>query len=338
MIEAVNLGKRYERHWAVRSLEFSIKAGEVVALLGPNGAGKSTTLRMLTGFLEATEGRLNIAGFDPSTAPEKARKQIGFVAENAPLYPELRPTEYLRFRAELKGIPKVKIGSEIDRVLQSCKLFDYRHRLIGKLSKGYRQRLAIAESLLGKPPLLIFDEPASGLDPLQRDDFRDLVHSLGEEQTVLISSHVLAEASQICSRVLVLAQGRLVADSPIAELGDPRTKRYRLLLKADSNNGIADRLTELWKDFVAASHGSVDGGVRLGFVEIRQGAHGLLEIDVSMECEEYQEKPRIFQDTSAALLQCFCSADLKVAEMSPVEDDLQRSFSRLVSDQLRGEL
>jgi ABC-2 type transport system ATP-binding protein len=212
VIEVQSLTKRYGSHTAVQGLSFEVPAGQICGFLGPNGAGKSTTLRMLTGFLAPSEGRIRIAGVDALAHPIEARRNIGYMPEACPLYPEMRVAEYLRYRAELKGVPRRQIKSRVETSLEQATIADVSHRIIGQLSKGYRQRVGLADALLADPPLLVLDEPTAGLDPNQIRQVRDLVTALAKNKTVLLSTHILPEVEAICDRVLILSKGRLVSE------------------------------------------------------------------------------------------------------------------------------
>jgi ABC-2 type transport system ATP-binding protein len=210
MIEVENLTKRYRDNAAVEGLSFQVAKGEVVGFLGPNGAGKSTTMRILTGFLPATGGTAKVAGFDVFESPLEVKRRIGYLPENPPVYPDLTPREYLRFCAGLKGLPRRSIAGEIDRAAEKTGLGPVLGRTIGALSKGYRQRVGLAQALLGDPEVLILDEPTVGLDPLQIREVRELVKSLAGHHTVILSTHILAEVALTCGRVLVINRGKLV--------------------------------------------------------------------------------------------------------------------------------
>jgi ABC-2 type transport system ATP-binding protein len=210
MIEVQNLTKRYRDLVAVDGLSFRVEKGEVVGFLGPNGAGKSTTMRILTGFLPATSGSATVAGFDVFEEPLEVKRRIGYLPENPPVYPDLTPVEYLRFCAGLKGLPRRAVAGEIERVAQLARLEGVMDRLTGSLSKGYRQRLGLAQALLGDPEVLILDEPTVGLDPLQIREVRELVKSLAGRHTVILSTHILPEVAMTCQKVLVVSRGRLV--------------------------------------------------------------------------------------------------------------------------------
>jgi ABC-2 type transport system ATP-binding protein len=218
MIEVERLTKDYGTVVAVRDVSFSVGKGEVVGFLGPNGAGKSTTLRILSGFLGATAGRVQVSGFDIATESLAARRALGYMPEAAPLYPELRVREYLDFRAALKQVPRRERKKAVERALELGKIADVAETVIGHLSKGYRQRVALADALVSKPGLLILDEPTAGLDPNQILEVRKLLRELGESHTILLSTHILSEVEAVCDRALVIARGRLVAEGTLAEL------------------------------------------------------------------------------------------------------------------------
>jgi ABC-2 type transport system ATP-binding protein len=203
---------------AVDDLSFRVDRGEVVGFLGPNGAGKSTTLRILAGFLGPTSGRVRVAGHDIEEEPLKARACLGYMPELSPLYPEMRVGEYLRFRAELKLVPRRARHDAVKKALAEAHIEDVEAVMIGHLSKGYRQRVGLADALVGAPPLLILDEPTAGLDPNQIREVRELIRRLGRDHTVLLSTHILSEVEATCSRVLVIAKGCLVAEGTIDEL------------------------------------------------------------------------------------------------------------------------
>jgi gliding motility-associated transport system ATP-binding protein len=219
MIRVRDLTKRYAGVAAIDRLTFEVGAGEIVGFLGPNGAGKSTTLRILTGFIPATEGTAEIAGKDVVRQSRDVRRLVGYLPESNPLYPEMRVEEYLGFRAALKGVTvrsarRARVAEVVDR----CGLADVRTRIVGQLSKGYRQRVGLADALVHDPPLLILDEPTVGLDPRQIREVRGLVRSLGETHTILLSTHILPEVDAICSRVLLIDRGRIALDAPLARL------------------------------------------------------------------------------------------------------------------------
>ena len=215
MIEVRNLVKKYGNHVAVDHLNFTVEKGKIYGFLGPNGAGKSTTMNMITGYIASTEGDILIDGHNILEEPEKAKKCIGYLPELPPLYQDMTVMEYLKFVAELKSIPKAEIEKNISEVMLTTKLEEMKYRLIKNLSKGYKQRVGLAQALLGYPEIIILDEPTVGLDPKQIIEIRDLIKSLGEKHTVILSSHILSEVSAVCDHVLIIDHGRLVAsDSP----------------------------------------------------------------------------------------------------------------------------
>lgn len=215
MIEVNNLVKRYGDHTAVDHLSFKIEKGKIYGFLGPNGAGKSTTMNIITGYIASTEGTVSIDGHDILEEPEKAKKCIGYLPEQPPLYFDMTVLEYMRFAADLKKIPKDKKNEMIEEVMDTVKITDMKNRLIKNLSKGYRQRVGLAQAILGYPEVIILDEPTVGLDPKQIIEIRDLIKNLKQKHTVILSSHILSEVSAVCDYVLIISHGKLVAsDTP----------------------------------------------------------------------------------------------------------------------------
>ena len=219
MIEVRNLVKKYGNHVAVNHLNFTVEKGKIYGFLGPNGAGKSTTMNMITGYIASTEGEILIEGHNILEEPEVAKKKIGYLPEIPPLYLDMTVQEYLNFAAELKGISKEKRKLNIEEVMSTTKVTEVKHRLIKNLSKGYRQRVGLAQALLGYPEIIILDEPTVGLDPKQIIEIRDLIKSLGRKHTVILSSHILSEVSAVCDQVLIIDKGRLVAGDTPENLG-----------------------------------------------------------------------------------------------------------------------
>lgn len=215
MIEVTNLTKKYGDHIAVDHLSFRVEKGQIYGFLGPNGAGKSTTMNIITGYLAATEGTVTIDGKDVQKDPEEAKRAIGYLPELPPLYVDMTVREYLDFVAELKKVPKKERKQQIDEVMEMTQITDMQQRLIRNLSKGYRQRVGLAQAILGYPEVIILDEPTVGLDPKQIIEIRDLIRKLGENHTVILSSHILSEVSAVCDHIMIIAHGKLVAsDSP----------------------------------------------------------------------------------------------------------------------------
>jgi ABC-2 type transport system ATP-binding protein len=233
MIKVQNLTKRYAGFTAINNLNFEVERGEIVGFLGPNGAGKSTTMKILTGYLPATSGTAKIAGFDVFEQSLQARQHIGYLPENTPLYQDMRIGEYLRYRAQLKGVAGGKLKERVGDVLEMCDLSNVERKLIGSLSKGYRQRVGLADALVSDPDLLILDEPTIGLDPNQIRQVRELVKNLANKRTVLISTHILPEVEIMCSRVIVIHKGQIRASDTAENL--LRAHRVAGALRIEAN-------------------------------------------------------------------------------------------------------
>ena len=215
MIQVENVTKKYGSFVAVNNINFEIEEGEIVGFLGPNGAGKSTTMNMITGFIEPTSGRIIVDGYDISKKPRKAKRQIGYMPEGVPLYSDLTVKEFVTYMAELKGIPKKEKKEKVKKVLEATGLKEVSNKLTKNLSRGYKQRVSMAGALVGDPKVIILDEPTVGLDPKQVTEIRALIKELGKEHTVILSSHILSEVSQICNRVIIINKGEIVAiDTP----------------------------------------------------------------------------------------------------------------------------
>lgn len=248
MIEVKNLVKRYGDHTAVDHLSFEIEKGKIYGFLGPNGAGKSTTMNMITGYIASTKGTVVIDGHDILEEPEEAKKCIGYLPEMPPLYFDMTVLEYLKFVADLKKIPKDKKASMIEEIMDMVKITDMKNRLIKNLSKGYRQRVGIAQAVLGYPEVIILDEPTVGLDPKQINEIRDLIKGLKQKHTVILSSHILSEVSAVCDYVLIISHGKLVASDTPENLGK---------LAAGSNN--LNLFVKGQKDTIRAALEAVEG-------------------------------------------------------------------------------
>ena len=215
MIEVRNLVKQYGTHRALDDLSFDVEDNEVFGFLGPNGAGKSTTMNIITGYLAPTSGTVSIDGHDIVEDSIGAKRLIGYLPELPPLYMDMTPKEYLKFVAEAKGVKKAEMKDELDRVMEKTAIADVQKQIIKTLSKGYRQRVGMAEAIIGSPKVIIMDEPTVGLDPVQIIEFRDMIRELGKDHTVIISSHILAEISEICHKIMIIVKGKLVAiDTP----------------------------------------------------------------------------------------------------------------------------
>ena len=321
MIEVKNLVKKYGNHTAVDHLNFTIEEGHVYGFLGPNGAGKSTTMNIMTGYLGATEGEVLINGHDILKEPEEAKKQIGYLPELPPLYMEMTVREYLEFVAELKGIAKNKREESINEVEKMVKIWEVENRLIRNLSKGYRQRVGLAQAVLGFPEIIILDEPSVGLDPKQTIEIRELIRQLAKKHTVILSSHILAEVREVCDYILIISKGKLVAsdtpenlernlgDSDLIEIetkASPDEVR-RILETVDGIRSISTKYLEngiTWAQIQEKKNTDIREKVFQAFAQNHQPLLKLNPLQVSLEdvfmeltqsdraAEEYAEKAK----------------------------------------------
>ena len=258
MIEVENLTKRYGRHSAVDGISFRVNKGEILGFLGPNGAGKTTTMRILTCYLPATEGTARVAGFDVFEQPLEVKRRIGYIPETPPLYPDMDVGTFLDFCAKIKGVAKGERKARIDDAVEKCRVGDVRKTMIGRLSKGYRQRVGLAQAILANPDVLILDEPTAGLDPKQIIETRDLIKGLGGDHTIILSTHILPEVSMTCGRVVIINKGKVVAEDT------PDNLMHRL-------KGAATLRVEVRGDAAAA-----ESALRAvpGVLGVRPPAHG----------------------------------------------------------------
>ncbi|HTS29290.1 MAG TPA: ATP-binding cassette domain-containing protein [Bryobacteraceae bacterium] len=237
MIKVEGLTKRYARTLAVDNISFEVEKGQIVGFLGPNGAGKTTTMRVLTCFLPPSSGKANVAGFDVMDHPMEVKKRIGYLPETPPLYPEMEVVEYLNFVGKLKGIAASEIDKRVDEAMSRCAIQDVRTKLIDRLSKGYRQRVGIAQAIIHNPDVLILDEPTSGLDPKQIIEIRDLLKALSGEHTIILSTHILSEVEQNCERVIIINEGRLVANDTLTNVTHRPRGAEHVALEIEANEG-----------------------------------------------------------------------------------------------------
>ncbi len=315
MVSVQRLVKRYGAHTAVDDLSFEVGKGEIVGFLGPNGAGKSTTLRILSGFLGMTSGKVSIGGLDIAEDSFEARKRIGYMPEAVPLYPEMRVAEYLAFRAELKRVPRRARRGSVDDAMEKASVTDYANILIGKLSKGYRQRVGLADALVARPPLLILDEPTAGLDPNQIREVRDVIRALGQEHTVLLSTHILSEVEASCGRVIVIAKGKLVAEGTTDEI-----QRKRRSTGLDVTvRGDAEAALKIVKEVSFVS-------------KVRRISDDNLEV-ARLRCSWSKKVEEA--DIAAAterLVAALVLADIRVRHVSAVGSSLEEVFTDLTRD------
>jgi len=237
MIRVEGLTKRYARTVAVDNISFEVEKGQIVGFLGPNGAGKTTTMRVLTCFLPPTEGKATVAGFDVLENPMEVKQRIGYLPETPPLYPEMEVIEYLTFVGKLKHIPSSDLRRRVGEVMEKCAVADVSNKLIGKLSKGYRQRVGLAQAIIHNPDVLILDEPTSGLDPKQIIETRGLIQSLAGDHTIILSTHILTEVEQSCERVIIISKGKLVAIDSVANLTNRLRGSEAVVVELDAAGG-----------------------------------------------------------------------------------------------------
>ena len=314
MIAVEHLTKRYGSFTAVDDISFTLEQGHIYGFLGPNGAGKSTTMNMMTGCLPATAGSVTIDGLDIFEQAREAKKLLGYLPEIPPLYPEQTPEEYLRFVAEAKGLPKAQIDAQVAKALAETRLEPMANRLIRHLSKGYRQRVGIAQALLGDPHYIILDEPTVGLDPLQIIEIRDLIHELGQTHTVILSSHILSEVQAICESVLIIAHGKLVAFDTPQNLENRLTSGGRLTLSADCSAEALHRI-------LAAVPAVCD--CRLLTAE--EG-----------RCKAQLEITGDAAEACRALFFAFAKAETAILQLTPEKADLENIFIELTDAQPDG--
>ncbi len=231
LIKFDKVSKKYGAFYALRDVSFDVKEGEIVGFLGPNGAGKTTALRILSGFFPPTSGRVFVRGVDMFKNPHKAKRVIGYLPETVSLYPDMKVIEYLRFVAKLKGVPAHELRGHVRSKMSFCGLVDSGHRLIGRLSKGYRQRVGLAQALVADPPVLVLDEPTTGLDPTQIKEIRELIRALGQSRAVILSTHILPEVSTLCNRVMMINQGQILASGTVPELASCLRDREAIHIK-----------------------------------------------------------------------------------------------------------
>jgi len=238
MIEVKSLSKRYGDYSAVSQISFSVNKGEIVGFLGPNGAGKTTTIRMLATYLPPSSGTAIVAGYDILTQSNEVRKRIGYLPETPPLYDEMTVTEYLNFVARIKGVPGKQVRSRVDQAIQKCFLGGVRRRLCQHLSKGFRQRVGLAQAIIHEPEVIILDEPTSGLDPRQIIEIRQLISSLAQNHTVILSTHILPEVTMVCSKVVIISHGRIVLENALSEVVKDKTLEQVFLECVSSDDAV----------------------------------------------------------------------------------------------------
>jgi len=306
MVHVHNLTKRYGNLVAVENLSFRLDRGDVLGFLGPNGAGKTTTMRIITGYMPPTRGTVHIEGVDIFDNPLHAKKLIGYLPENPPLYNDMTVSEYLDFVADIKQVKRKEKKSKIFYVLEKCGLTEVRRRIIGHLSKGYRQRVGIAQALVNDPPVLILDEPTIGLDPVQIIEIRDLIKSLSGERTVILSTHILPEVTMICSKVVIINEGKIVLEESLQYLSESLRNSQNLLLRVRQNgDGVKEKILSV-----------------KGVAGVKSGSSGEFIITPSDGMEIREELVRLVVEN-----------DLGLLELRPLVNTLEEIFLKVISSE-----
>jgi len=308
LIEIEHLTKRYGEHTAVSDLSLQVDSGQIYGFLGPNGAGKSTTMNIMTGCLSATEGYVRIDGYDIFEEPDKAKKRIGYLPEQPPLYWNETPAEYLRFVGEAKGLRGGELTRQIKEVMEQTKIADVKNRRISALSKGYRQRVGIAQALLGNPQVIILDEPTVGLDPIQIIEIRDLIQELGKTHTVIFSSHILSEVQAICDQIIMIANGRLIAFDTAENLEKLLQAPNEITLVSDGDAAETEEILSGIRHITALTMGETDTGL----------VSALLQTD----CDD-------IYTLSRAVFSAFAENGTALLEMSVKKANLEEVFIEL---------
>lgn len=308
MIEIKNVTKKYGNFVAIDKISFTIKEGEIIGLLGPNGAGKSTTMNMITGFIEQTEGEIIIDGYDMLKKPLKAKKEIGYMPEGVPLYTDLTVKEFIKYMAEIKKVNKKVRKEQVEKIIEETGLKDVENKLIKNLSRGYKQRVSMAGALVGKPKILIMDEPTVGLDPKQITEIRELIKKLGKTHTVILSSHILSEVSQICSKVIIINKGKIVAIDTPQNLENKVSKNNNIYITIDDSNNKINQMKE-----------KIKGIKEIKLIATNEDGtkHYCIESD-----EEKDLRKRIFSE--------FSKENITIYEMKRQDVTLEDAFMQLV--------
>ncbi len=315
MIRVENLTKRYDRNVAVNDISFEVGKGQIVGFLGPNGAGKTTTMRILTCFMPPTAGTASVAGFDVLEQPLEVKRRIGYLPETPPLYPEMEVHEYLAFVARLKGVPIAEIRKRVSEVSERCAVADVSRKLISKLSKGYRQRVGLAQAILHNPDVLILDEPTAGLDPKQIHETRQLIRSLAGEHTIILSTHILPEVEQTCDHVIIISKGKIVAQDTVENLTSRLRGQEAVLVEAGGG------AQEDMRHALAA----IDGVTRVTHRESRNGLHAF----------EVESAPG--RNVRAELARRIVESGWSLHELRPVAMSLEEVFLELTASEKAGE-
>ena len=308
MIKLENVTKKYGQFEALKGISFQVKEGEIVGLLGPNGAGKSTTMNIITGFIEQTSGTVTVDEYDMLKKPNKAKKLIGYMPEGVPLYGELTVKEFVKYMAELKGVPKKEIKEKVNKILEETGLIDVQNKLTKNLSRGYKQRVSLAGTLVSNPKVIILDEPTVGLDPKQVTEIREVIRKLGKGHTVILSSHILSEVSQVCNRVIIMNKGEIVAiDTP--ENLEKRTANKNIVYVTveDPNNKV---------------------------IQMKNKIPGIKEIKLEKTNEDgtkqYSIESEDNKDIRKTIFASFAKENLTIFEMKKADTSLEEAFMKLI--------
>jgi ABC-2 type transport system ATP-binding protein len=320
MIKVEKLTKRYDNVVAVRSIDFEVEKGQIVGFLGPNGAGKTTTMRILTCFMPPSEGTASVAGYDVLEQPMEVKKRIGYLPETPPLYPEMEVSEYLTFVGKLKGIPSADLARRVREVEERCAVTDVADKLISKLSKGYRQRVGLAQAIIHNPEVLILDEPTSGLDPKQIHETRELIRSLAGEHTIILSTHILSEVEQTCDHVIIISKGEMVAKDSVANL----TSRLR---------GQATIALE-----IEAPSGSLESTEVIARLEQVAGVNKVITVASRVGRHDFEVEAQAGHDIRADLARAVVGAGWNLNELRAAALSLEEVFLELTaSEKAKGE-
>ena len=327
MIEVKNLCKNYGPFQALNDISFSVEKGQIVGFLGPNGAGKTTTMRILTCFMPASSGKVTVAGYDVFKESKMVRNRIGYLPENIPLYTEMTVTKYLSYMAKIRNVPRKKLRERLDSVIDSCGLIDRRNQIIGQLSRGYRQRVGLAQALVHDPEVLILDEPTSGLDPRQIVEIRDLIIGLGKDRTILFSTHILPEASNTCERLLVISRGQITGD---IELSNGRAITENEIntdanFSSNQNKPIENTLTLV-----------VTGAPNDEILSTLKNIPKVIDAEYSTEKhrDTYNVRYSSDKDIRSEIAKSIVEHDLNLLEMYTNEMSLEELFLSLTSENL----
>ena len=309
MIELKNVSKKYGNFLAINNISFNIDDGEIIGLLGPNGAGKSSIMNMITGFIEATDGEIIVDNDNIEKKPKVVKSKIGYMPEGVPLYMDLTPFEFVSFMAELRGISKKDRKNAVNKALEATKISEVKNQLIKTLSRGYKQRVSMAGAIVGEPPILIFDEPTVGLDPKQISEIRELIKELGKTHTVIFSSHILSEVSQICKKVVIINKGEVVAIDTPENLENKMTTNNAVMVTVDSLEDKMDKIREILTDVDEISL-------------IKENDDGT---------KQYLIRAKKDIDLRKKVFDCFASNQITILEMKKVESTLEDAFIKLIS-------